>query len=87
MSIITIREAPIVYPERVSARQFGLQLIALGLKSTVDAWVATQDESTKWAYQSSSTFVKTDAMMVNGFTALGFSEQQINEFFLAASLL
>jgi hypothetical protein len=80
-------EPPPVIPDRVTARQFGLQLIALGLKSQVDAWIATQDASTQWAYEKSSTFVRTDEMMQNGFTALGFTPQQIDDFFLAASLL
>ena len=80
-------EPPPVIPDRVSARQFGLQLIALGLKSQVDAWIASQDASTQWAYDKSSTFVRTDEMMQSGFAALGFSTEQINQFFLAASLL
>lgn len=78
---------PPVIPDRVSSRQFGLQLIAMNLKASVDAWIAEQDASTQWAYEKSSTFVRTDDMMQAGFAALGFTTEQIDQFFLAASLL
>ena len=80
-------EPPPVIPDRVTSRQFGIQLIRAGIKDEVDAWIATQDAETQWAYNKSNTFVRTDEMMQNGFTALGFTPQQIDDFFLAASLL
>lgn len=74
-------------PDRVSARQFKLQLLAAGLLDDVEAWVALQDQAVQIAFANSATFVRTDEMMQSGFTALGFTEQQIDDFFTAAALL
>ena len=78
---------PEAIPDRVSSRQFSMQLIISGLKDSVDVWIASQDELTKCAYEKSSSFVKTDDMMQEGFTALGYTSEQIDQFFLAASKL
>lgn len=74
-------------PDRVSSRQFKLQLHSAGLLNQVDAWIALQDVPTQIAYASSGTFVRTDPMMQAGFAALGFTPQQIDNFYLAASTL
>lgn len=74
-------------PDRVSRRQFGMQLIISGHKAAADAWVAQQDELTQWAYANSDTFVRADPMMQAGFAAMGFTEQQVDEFFTAAAAL
>lgn len=74
-------------PDRVSRRQFGMQLIISGWRTAADAWVAQQDESTRWAYENSDTFVRDDPMLQAGFAALGVNEQQVDEFFAAAAAL
>lgn len=74
-------------PDRVSARQFKLQLLAAGLLDAVEAWIGTQDQAVQIAYANSATFVRTDPMMQAGFADLGFTEQQIDAFFTAASEL
>lgn len=74
-------------PDRVSARQFGLQLISAGIKDSVDTWIATQGAGAQWAYERSATFVRDDPMMQSGFTALGFTSEQIDAFFTAAAAL
>lgn len=71
----------------VSARQFKLQLLAAGLLDTVDAWIATQSRAVQIAYEYSGTFVRTEPMMAAGFAAMGFTEEQIDGFFTAASNL
>lgn len=71
----------------VTARQFGVQLAILGLMPQVEAWVAQQNAQTQWAFNRSGTFVRDDPMMEAGFTALGFTKEQIDAFFEAASLL
>lgn len=81
------RAAPEQIPTSVTARQFKLQLLAAGLIDQVDAWVAAQDRATKLAYEYSGTFVKSEPMMQAGFVALGFTDQQRDDFFLAASKL
>ncbi|MBX4964472.1 hypothetical protein [Rhizobium binae] len=71
----------------VSARQFKLQLLAAGLLDSVDAWVAQQPRDVQIAYEYSGTFVRTEPMMAAGFAAMGFTEEQIDEFFTAAATL
>ena len=73
--------------ESVSSRQFKLQLLAAGLLDSVDAWVKTQDRATQISYEYSGEFVKESPMMATGFQAMGFTDQQIDDFFTAASKL
>ncbi|ASR06693.1 hypothetical protein CHY08_05940 [Rhizobium leguminosarum bv. viciae] len=73
--------------ESVSARQFKLQLLAAGLLDQVDAWVASQSKAVQIAYEYSGTFVRTEPMMAAGFAAMGVTEEQIDDFFAAASQL
>ncbi|NNH46241.1 hypothetical protein HLI03_32150 [Rhizobium laguerreae] len=71
----------------VSARQFRLQLRRAKLLDQVKAWVAQQDGETQDAFEYSGTFVKDSPMMTAGFVAMGFTQQQIDEFFSAAASL
>ncbi|MEF0939637.1 hypothetical protein [Rhizobium sp. BR 362] len=73
--------------EIVSARQFKLQLLAAGLLDQVDAWVKTQDRSVQIAYEYSGAFVKDSPMMQQGFAAMQFTSQQIDDFFNEAAKL
>lgn len=72
-------------PDRVSARQFKLQLFAEGILDDVEAFIALQSQAVQIAYENSSTFVRTDQMMQSGFEALNFSSEQIDAFFAAAA--
>lgn len=74
-------------PSIVSSRQFKLQLLAQGLLDQVDAWVKTQSQAVQIAYEYSGSFVRTEPMMAAGFAAMGFTDQQIDVFFTAASKL
>lgn len=76
-----------VIPQSVSSRQFKLQLLAAGLLDLVDAWVAQQPREIRIAYEYSGTFVRGSPMMAEGFSAMGFTEQQIDAFFTAAAAL
>lgn len=78
---------PEVSPDSVSARQFKMQLAISGLTETVEGWIGQQDSLVQIAYAYSSAFVKSEPMMQAGFAALGFTEEQIDAFFLAASKL
>ncbi|PCK80985.1 hypothetical protein [Rhizobium sophoriradicis] len=71
----------------VSARQFRLMLRRSGLLDQVKAWVAQQEGEVQDAFEYSGTFVKDSPMMSAGFAAMGFSEQQIEQFFAAAASL
>lgn len=72
-------------PDRVSRRQFRLQLIDAGLLEHVEGWVATQDIRTKAAYADSSTFVRSDEMLQQGFAGLGFTVDEVDRFFMEAA--
>lgn len=83
-----LEDAPLPpIPDRVTARQFKLQLLAAGLIDDVDAWVAAQDRAVQIAYEYSGTFVRDEPMMLAGFAALGFTPEQVDAFYLAASRL
>lgn len=78
---------PVTVPDRVTANQFGKQLITAGLMSQVKTWISQQDVATQWSFNRSATFVRNDPMMEKGFTALGYTKDQIDAFFIAASQL
>lgn len=78
-------EPVIVIPDRVTARQFKLQLLAAGLLDSVEGWIATQSQAVQIAYANSGTFVRTEPMMAAGFAALGFTSEQVDAFFTAAA--
>ena len=79
--------APPPVPDRVTARQFKLQLLAAGLLDQVEAWIASQSQAVQFTYANSGTFVRDEPMMQSGFAALGFTSEQIDAFFTAASAL
>ena len=79
--------APAPVPDRVTARQFKLQLLAAGLLDQVEAWIASQSQAVQIAYNNSGTFVRDEPMMQAGFAALGFTGEQIDAFFTAAAAL
>jgi hypothetical protein len=77
----------VIVPERVTARQFKLQLLGAGLLDQVETWIGQQDQSVQIAYANSGTFLRTEPMMQTGFTALGFTSDQIDAFYTAAAAL
>lgn len=74
-------------PDRVTARQFKLQLLADGILDQVESWIATQSQAVQIAYANSGTFVRDEPMMQAGFAALGFTPEQVDAFFTAADRL
>jgi len=78
---------PEVIPDRVTSRQFKMQLEKDGLLSSVEAWIGQQSKLVQIAYANSGTFVRTEPMMQAGFAALGFQSAQIDAFFKTASAL
>lgn len=74
-------------PDRVTARQFKLQLLAIGQYDDVQAWVGQQDQAVQIAFEYSGTFLRTEPMMQAGFSAMGFTAEQIDAFFIAADQL
>jgi hypothetical protein len=80
-------EPPEPIPDRVTARQFFLQLEAAGLLDDVEAWIEQQALPVQIAYARSSTFVRDDVMLQQGFEALQFTPEQVDAFFQAAAAL
>lgn len=74
-----------VIPDRVTARQFKLQLLQAGLLASVEGWISSQSQAVQIAYNNSGTFVRGEPMMRAGFTALGFTTEQIDAFFTSAA--
>ncbi|MCX5581498.1 hypothetical protein [Kaistia terrae] len=74
-------------PARVTSRQFFLQLDADGLLNAVEGWIDQQPLPIQIAFERSSTFVRDDVMLQQGFVGLGFTPQQIDAFFTAAAAL
>jgi type IV secretory pathway ATPase VirB11/archaellum biosynthesis ATPase len=79
-------------PDRVSARQFKLQMLVPiepvypdGIIDMVEAWVAQQSRAVQISYADSQEFDRNEPMMQQGFIELGFNPAQIDAFFLAAS--
>lgn len=86
-NVAPYQEPPAAVPDRVTSRQFMVQLVVAGIKDQVDAWVAQQTAELQVAYQFSGTFVRDDPMMQQGFTEIGFTGDQIDAFFVAAAQL
>ncbi len=88
--VFDVEDAPepeVTIPDVVSSRQFKLGLLAAGLLDQVEGWVATQDRAVQIAYHNSATFVRSEPMMQQGFTGLGFTEDQIDAFFVQAGAI
>lgn len=74
-------------PSRVSSRQFKLQLFYAGLIDQVEAWIAQEDRASRITYETSQEFDRNDPTMQLGFSELGFQDEQIDQFFMAAAQL
>lgn len=76
-----------IVPDRVSARKFRMQLRISGFLDPVKAWVAAQNPLVQDAFEYSGEFVRTEPMMQAGLHSLGFTDEQIDEFFTSAASL
>lgn len=74
-------------PDRVSSRQFKLQLDKDGLYDSAVAWVDAQHRQVQIAFHNSHTFDRADRMLHRAFKELGYGPKRVDEFFLAASKL
>ena len=71
----------------VSPRQFRLQLDAMGLLDTVEAWVTTQPRAIGVTFEYAVEFRRDDIMFNAAADAFGFTEAQKDQFFIAAAAL
>lgn len=74
-------------PKVVSRRQFKMQLAIAGLSDQVSEWVAQQSQLIQIAFNESGTFNLEDEMLQQGFADLGFTSDQVSQFFSDASTL
>lgn len=74
-------------PQRISARQIRLQLLAIDKLTDVEAYVATQATETKIAWEYATEFDRLNPLFVQASQALGFTEEQRDQFFISASQL
>ena len=77
--------AAVPVPQEVSPRQVRLLLRRQGLLEQVNAMIATQDEDTQIEWQYAETFKRQNPLLLRLAANLGLSEQQIDEFFIAAA--
>jgi hypothetical protein len=73
--------------QELSRRQFFMQLEIAGLTTQVRDYIASKSVLEQIAFNESGSFRRGDQMLVDGFTALGFTKQQIDDFWRAASEL
>ena len=74
-------------PDEVPSRQFFLQLEISGLSVPVKTWVGQQSELVQIAFEKSAKFQRKDSMLQQGFAALKFTTEQIDQFFAGAAAL
>jgi hypothetical protein len=79
--------APIAVPESVTPRQVRLILLQQGLLANVEAMIAQQDEATKITWEFASEFRRDDPLLLSLAQNLGLTDEQIDDFFIAAARL
>lgn len=78
---------PPIVPYWVTPRQVRLILLQQGLLANVEALIAQQDEATKIAWEYASEFRRDDPLLTNLAQQLNLTDQQIDDFFIAAAAL
>lgn len=71
-------------PKSVTPRQVRLLLLQQGLLSQVEATIATMDQATQITWQYAIEFHRDDPLLNALANQLGLTEQQVDEFFIAA---
>lgn len=74
-------------PEVVSPRQVRLLLLSQGLLENVKAMIAQQDEATQITWEYAEEFRRDNPLLNQLAANLGLTDQQIDEFFVAAAAL
>lgn len=74
-------------PYSITPKQVRLLLLQQNLLANVEAMIAQQDEATKITWQYDSEFRRNDPLLDQLALELDLTEQQIDEFFIAASKL
>ena len=79
--------AVVPVPASVTPRQVRLLLLSQNLLSQVEAIIAASDEATKIAWQYASEFRRDDPLLLALAQQLNLTNQQVDEFFIAAAAI
>jgi len=85
--VFTTPEPEIVVPQVVTMRQARLALHTAGLLSTVDAAVASADDTTKIEWEYSQELKRNWPTLLSLTTALGMTSGQVDDLFILAATL
>ena len=67
--------------------QAKLALLQFGLLDTVEAMIAGADRATQIAWNSAAAFSRSSVLLISMATAMGLTDQQLDDLFAAASLI
>jgi hypothetical protein len=81
---LPVSQTPVV-PKSITPRQCRLILLQQDLLASVEAMIAQQDEATRITWEFASEFKRDDPLLNQLGVALGLTQQQIDEFFIAAA--
>lgn len=74
-------------PRSITPRQCRLILMSQGLLPTVEAMIAQQDEATRITWEYALEFRRDDPLLTQLAANLNLTNEQIDQFFIAASQL
>lgn len=74
-------------PDSVSPRQVRLLLLSQGLLEQVEQMIQAQDKATQIAWEFALEFKRNDPLLNNLATNLGLTNEQVDQFFIAAARL
>lgn len=78
---------PAPVPQVITPRQCRILLLQQGLLPQVEAMVAAGDDATRITWEYAVEFQRNDPLLLAMAAGLGLTEQQLDEFFMAASQL
>ena len=74
-------------PQSVTPRQVRIILLQQGLLDQVEAMIKTQDRATQITWEFASEFRRDNPLLAGLAANLGLTQQQIDQFFIAAAAL
>lgn len=80
-------EPPPSVPQSITPRQCRLILSVQGLLADVEAMIATQDEATRITWEYALEFRRDDPLLNALAISLNLTDEQIDQFFIAAAQL
>ncbi len=85
--IVWEMEEPVIVPESVTPRQVRLLLLQQDLLDDVEAMILTQPKEIQIAWEYALEFQRNDPLLNTLAQNLNLTEQQLDEFFIAAAQL